>query len=112
MFQVAVIFKWHLLSNEAASLTVLSGIYCQTRQHHAYCLIVLSAICTEESLEYSSGQLLERYLESLRSVTTLEKSGNKLRRGCIRFHVLLNEPQNKSTPVEELSLRTSKVPGA
>ena len=25
-------FKWHLLSNEAASLTVLSGIYCQMRE--------------------------------------------------------------------------------
>ena len=43
---------------------------------------------TEEYLECSSGQLLKRYLESLRSVRTLENlEKNKLRRGCVRFHV-------------------------
>ena len=61
-------FKWHLLSNEAASLTVLNGIYRQMRQCYAYYITVLSAVWTEEYLECSSGQLLKRYLESLRSV--------------------------------------------
>ena len=42
-------FKWHLLSNEAASLTVLSGIYCQMRQRHGpfkkFHQVLLSKLC-------------------------------------------------------------------
>ena len=67
-------FKWHLLSNEAASLTVLSGIYRQMRQWYACYITVLSAVWTEEYLECSSGQLLKRYLESLRSVMRARSS--------------------------------------
>ena len=49
-------FKWDLLSNEALLFTVLSAVW------------------TEEYLEYSSGQFLERYLENLRNGRTLEST--------------------------------------
>ena len=111
-------FKWHLLSNEPASLTVLSGIYRQMRQCYAYCITVLSAVWTEEYLECSSGQLLKRYLESLRSVRTLESlEKNKLRRGCARFHVYKTlEKQSRTTWKEkwikiERKLKVSAAPG-